>query len=503
MGLGSRSVSAVKWGTATTLLKYGLQFGVQVVLARILGPDLVGLFAMAMVVLLLVNFLADFGFGWAVLQKPDIDDRDVRFAFTWQVITGSAAAIALFVCAGIISKFFADPRLAELIPWLCPACMINAMAQPSNYLIRRKMDFRSLGLIQLASYAAGYLGLGLPIALFGGGEWALVVAWLAQTVLASFLTMRKCPHPMRPLFWYRGALSMLDVSMTVFVTNLCNWFLNNLDRIFLGRMTDARALGHYSTAYNLVSMPNMVLIGVLQPTLLAAGARLQDDRSTLARVYLQALAASWVFVAPCFVLLAICAEQLVLVLYGKPWERTGFLLSMLALGMPAFLTMAMSTPVLWNTGRKHWEVLLQLPVLAALAAVIIGFAGKNAEVTAMVVVGAMYLRGWWMGWAAMYALNLDTAAWRGDFGRGMALCAGAGGIALAVRLALETATLPLFQLLATGAAGAVLMLAIGTFKPGWFGIAANEVAIRFAPRWRTHLDRNSTNRAALRGRQGV
>lgn len=500
MGLGSRSVTAVKWGTATTVLKYGLQFGVQVVLARILGPDLVGLFAMAMVVLLLVSFLADFGFGWAVLQKPDIDDRDVRFAFTWQVVTGSAAAVALFACAGVISEFFAEPRLAALIPWLCSSCMINAMAQPSNFLIRRRLDFRSLGLIQLASYAVGYFGLGLPIALLGGGVWALVVAWLAQAVVASFLTMRKCPHPMRPLFWYRGALNMLDVSMTVFVTNLCNWFLNNLDRIFLGRMTDARALGHYSTAYNLASMPNLVLIGALQPTFLAAGARLQDDHPALARAYLQVLAASWIFIAPCFVLLAVSAEPLVLLLYGKPWERTGTLLSILALGMPAFLTLAMSTPVLWNTGRKHLEVLLQLPILAALAVAIIGFAGANANATAAVVAVALYLRGWCMGWAAMRALGLDTVAWRGDFGRGMAFCAAAGGVALVVRLVLETAASPLFLLLAAGAAGAAVFGAIAAFKPGWFGMAANEVAIRFAPRWRAHLERNTGGTSALGGR---
>ncbi|HMM54768.1 MAG TPA: oligosaccharide flippase family protein [Candidatus Desulfobacillus sp.] len=502
MGLGSRSVSAVKWGTATTVLKYGLQFGVQVVMARILGPDLVGLFAMAMVVLLLVNFLADFGFGWAVLQKPGIDDRDVRFAFTWQAATGSLASLALFFGAGAIAEFFSEPRLAGLIPWLSPACLVSAIACPSNYLLRRKMDFRAIGLIELAGYAAGYVVVGLPVALLGGGVWALVAAWLAQAALVAALTMAKSRHPMRPLFWYRGAGGMLNVSMTVFVTNLCNWFLNNLDRILLGRMSNARALGHYSTGYNLASMPNMVLIGVLQPTFLAAGARLQDDRPALARAYLQVLAAVWVLIAPCFVLLAACADPLVLFLYGAEWARTGTLLALLALGMPAFLTMAMSTPVLWNSGRKHWETLLQLPILAALAAALLGFAGQSAETTAAAVVAAIWLRGWWMCWAAADSLRLGAADWRADLLRGVLVCAAVGAAAFAARMLLGAMLPPPALLLATGFAGGAVLAAIGLLRPAWLGAAANEAVARFLPRWREHLRRRAAGRASLESRPG-
>lgn len=499
MSLGQRSVWAVKWGAATTLLKYGLQFAVQVMLARLLGPDLVGLFAMALVVLMLVNFLADFGFGWAVLQKPNLEDRDVRFAFTWQALTGAAASAALFAAAGPIAGFFSEPRLEPLIRWLSPACLISALAQPANYLMRRSLDLRTAGLIQLASYVAGYLLFGLPMALLGSGVWALITAWLVQATVACILTIAKQPHPRRPLFWYRGALGMLDVSVTVFVTNLCNWFLNNLDRMLLGRMSQAHAVGHYSTAYNLANMPNLVLLGVLQPIFLAAGARVQNDRAALARAYLQVLAAVWVLITPFYVLLAACAQPLVLLLYGANWARTGVLLGLLALAMPAFLTMAMSTPVLWNAGRKHWEVLLQLPILAALAAALMGFAGRDPELTAIVVVVAIFLRAWWMSWAALRTLGLRVVEWIGDFGRALALSAVVAGAALAARVAVGAAGPNWLALLAAAAAGAAVPLAIAALRPGWFGKAATAVVVRFVPRWRGHVQRSAGGAAILEG----
>ena len=413
MKLGMRTVSAFKWGALTTVLRVGLQFGVQVALARTLGPEAVGLFAMAFVVLMLVSFLADFGFGWALVQKVEVREEDLQFAFTYQLLTGIIATVALYLLSGWIATFLAEPRLQQIIQWLSPACLLTAMVAPASNLLRRDLDFRAIGLIQLLGYFVGYLVIGLPLALYGAGVWALVAAWLTQAALLGCLTFVRRPHSVRLRLWYADAMAMFGTAGTVFVTNVCNWLLNNLDRLLLGRMTDARSVGHYATAYNLAYLPNTVLIGVLNPTFLAAGARLQDDQLALRRAYLQLLAAAWVLIAPLFALLAVCAQPLVSVLYGAAWERTGGLLQVLAIAMPAFFTLGITTPVLWNSGRKHWEVLLQMPVLLALVLALLAFAGRSPELTAGVVVVAYVSRAWVLTWAAMRTLKIERRAWFG------------------------------------------------------------------------------------------
>ena len=60
--INNKAVSAVKWAAVGTVTKFGVQLAAQVVLARLLGPENYGLFAMGLVVLTLSNFLADFGF---------------------------------------------------------------------------------------------------------------------------------------------------------------------------------------------------------------------------------------------------------------------------------------------------------------------------------------------------------------------------------------------------------------------------------------------------------
>ena len=60
-GLAGQAARAVGWGAAGSVAKLVLQFGTQIMLARILGPEQYGLFAMGVLVVSLATFLADFG----------------------------------------------------------------------------------------------------------------------------------------------------------------------------------------------------------------------------------------------------------------------------------------------------------------------------------------------------------------------------------------------------------------------------------------------------------
>jgi PST family polysaccharide transporter len=383
--INRQSVAAAKWTTLGTIMKFGLQLFAQIVLARLIGPEGFGLFAMGLVVLTLSNFVANFGFAWSLIQCQDLSDEDIRFTFTWQLIFGTLMASGLYFLAPAVAGYFNEPKVEPVVRWLSLACVINAIAAPATNLLRRALDFRAVHLIYVASYLIGYLAVGIPLAYTGWGVWALVAAWTAQALSALLLSFIRHPHPIKPLLWHAGAGKLSQVGLTVFVTNISNWLLNNLDRIFLGRFGDAQAVGVYVTGYMLATTPNLMLAQA-QPVFLAAGAKIQSEPERLRRAYLSILATLWVTIAPMFVVVAIVAQDLVDVLYGVEWSLAGVVLSILALAMPAYMTYGMSTPILWNTGRKHYECLLQLPVLALAA---VGFYAVAREGVVMVAaVGA-------------------------------------------------------------------------------------------------------------------
>ena len=145
--LTKQSINAVKWSAFGNIARYGLQLAAQIVLARLLGSANYGLFALGLTVLGFSNMLANFGLAWGLVQAQDLNEEDVRFVFTWQLVSGLIAALTLYLLASTIAAFFNDVRLESIVEWLSLSCIISAANAPASNLLRRKMDFKSINLL--------------------------------------------------------------------------------------------------------------------------------------------------------------------------------------------------------------------------------------------------------------------------------------------------------------------------------------------------------------------
>jgi lipopolysaccharide exporter len=406
--LARQSVTAAKWGLLSSVAKFAMQLLVNIAVARLLGPDAYGLFALATIGLLVATFLSEVGLGWSLMQRETLDDAVIRFVFTWQCLSGLAGLVFMLLAAQAMAEFLRDPRLAEVMRWLGLCCLLNGMAATATNLLRREMRFRELAQVQLLSYLLAYGLIGLPMAFFGQGVWAMVAAWVVQSLLGLLLSFRARPHPLRPQLRIDRPREFFDVGLTVLFTNLCNWALTNLDRLLLGRLAGTQAAGHYAVGYNLASVPNGLLISALQPAFLASGARLQDDLPRLAKGYLEVQSFIWLVLAPLFGVLALSGHEIIAVLYGPAWQSSAPVFICLAAAMPAYLAWALSTPVLWNTGRKHLEALLQLPLLVLAVPAMVWAGERGASWVAAVAAALFFVRFLLMAVPACRALGLSA-----------------------------------------------------------------------------------------------
>jgi len=474
----------MRWSALTGGARFALQLIAQVLLARQLGPQAFGMFAIGMLAITLAGFVAGFGLSWSLMQRAKLDDEDIRFAWTWQLLAGLAALLLLQALAPAVAAAFKEPAAEPVIRWLSLSCLLQAAAAPATHLLTRALDFRALGLIQLLSYIAGYLLVGLPLAWAGLGVQALVAAWLVQSATALLASLAVQPHPMRPLFWYARASATLGTGQAVFLTNLVNWTLANLDRMLIGRLLGTGSLGLYNVAYNLAAVPNGVLLGALQPAFLAAGAQMQSQPGRLAQAYGQMLAALLVLALPGFITLALLAPDLMLLLYGARWQAAGPVLAWLLAFMPALAIWGIATPVLWNSGRPQHEWLLQLPLLA-LGALGLWLAAPLGITAAAVAVGLLSLaRALLLTGAALSALQLRWSSLALPTLRGLILSAGAAALVLAVQLPLA-ADLLLPRLMAAALAPLLPVALLLWLRPRWcewaVGPQAWAMVLRFVP----------------------
>lgn len=480
--IAKAGVTAAKWSVITTIARFGLQLVAQVILARLLGPDAYGIFGMGLVVFTLSNFLATFGFSWGLAQLHEITDEDIRFAFTWQMIVGLTAGALMYLASPLAVSYFHDERVLSLTRWMALACVINAAGSVSGNLMRRTMSFKASGLIQFGSYFLGYIAVGIPMAFLGAGVNALVAAWMIQSLfvwLAGYYLVR---HPVRPLFRSAQGAQLTKIGSAVFFTNMGNWLINNLDRLLIGRFLNAHAMGVYTVGYNLANMPNTLLIGALQPVFLAAGARVQNEASRLRSAYSQVSAIIWVLLLPFFVMLALMSPDVVRLLYGPAWAEATPVLQILFLSMPAFVTWGMSTPVLWNSQRARYEILLQLPLLPLAALAYYFFARDNVQQAAVVAGGVLAARGAVMATAASKILGLGARQWLQWMARGVLLSAIAVALPLVGHRFYHDGMPAILGLLADGVLGFGTLGVVVLACPQVLGADAAAMLVRFVPR---------------------
>jgi lipopolysaccharide exporter len=487
MDLGARGVSAVKWSAATTAGRFILQLIGQVLLARALGPEIYGVFGIGLLVFTFSNFLATFGFAFALLQIDDLRGDDVRFAFTWELVSGTIAGVGLYCLAPLVASYFHDPRVLPVVRWLSLACVVNAASGPSYTLLLRRMDFRATGLVDVAGYAVGYIAVGIPLAFLGAGVYSLVAAWLVQSGVRLIACLLLRPISWRPLFWYDRAHVAVSTGSTIFVTNLTNWFANNVDGLMIGRLLNARALGLYNVGYNLANAPNTMMMKTLWPTFFSACARMQHDVPRMRRAYLEVVSTVWVLVVPGFAFLALVAPDLVRFLYGREWNAAGGILSVLLLAMPFYVTLSVSTPVLWNTGRKKYEFLLSVPLLAIGVVAFYHFAPKGVQAAALVAGALIASRGLAAGVLSFRAVKLRVTDFLPHLIRGVVLCMVATGGGVVGRHMVAAVDRPLVSLVAACSGALLLVGGVLRARPALLGDHAATTVVRFAPKLRGFL----------------
>jgi PST family polysaccharide transporter len=123
----------------------GVDFFFQVIslmlLARLLTPADYGVFAMVMPFVWLLITVGDLGLASAVLQQPDLTERQASAVFQVNALAGVSFAVVLFLCSPLIGWFYGDPRVTEIAAILSLVLVVSGFTAVQQALLRRALLF--------------------------------------------------------------------------------------------------------------------------------------------------------------------------------------------------------------------------------------------------------------------------------------------------------------------------------------------------------------------------
>ena len=340
------------WSGVQQFVVFGIQFGVGILLARLLNPYDFGVIAMQGVFFAISNAFIDCGLEGALIQKKECTTADMNSAFIYSVSISVALYVLLFLAAPIIEDFYHTPNLGKVIRISALVLMINAVGIVPRSLLQRQLRFKELAVASTTiQFVAGFVAV--MMAYHGYAYWALV----GQTLLAAslmavayYVYTRWWPSLQFSLESFR---QLITFGLPMLLTALVHSIYNNLYSLVIGKRYDARQLGLYNRAENYSCYVAYSLSDMSMRALYPILSRVQDDLEQLKVAVLRILHVSAFVVVPINIFLLIKAEDVIRILLTNKWLEMAPLMQVMCISSMAYVVANLHSNLFKAIGRTQ------------------------------------------------------------------------------------------------------------------------------------------------------
>jgi PST family polysaccharide transporter len=328
---------------------------------------------------------SDAGMGQSLVRTPP-EDRTVWSSAFWMIgLLAGGLTVLLLLIAWPAAWLFNEPRLALMVVALAPLPLVQGLLAPAIADLQQREQFTQLALAEILGAVSG-VAAAIAIALAGGGAWALVAQQLAQWAVKAAVVCFTTRFRPRFVFQKDGLEPHFRFGRDTAGWSLINFFARQVDPLVIAKFIGTGALGLYSMAYRLMSLPAYLVGGPVQNTLYTRLVLLRDNKAALRSLILITTRALASFIFPPMAILCVASAAFVEVFLSERWLPTAALFAVLApIGALQAVT-GLNGPLLMAVGRTDlrlrltWEFtllwIIAVPFLAlqGIVAVAIGHA---------------------------------------------------------------------------------------------------------------------------------
>ena len=323
-----------------------------VALMRLLGPQSYGIVGQATMVIAIAQIFVHFGLAVSIIQRPQLEQSEIGTAFWLNVALGLLLAVLMALGAQVLAAFFRTPELTAVVRVLSISLVLKAIGIVPTALLTRNMHFRGLAIAEVSStFLSGALGVGAAIA--GAGYWALVVQTLSLEAIYLILVLRIGGLP--DLSWSAAATRRLWwISSRVMGADLVNYLSDQSDKFLVARFLGPTPLALYSLAFRVLQLA-LALLAQAGRVVMPTFARLQHDRTRLARAFLDVTESVSLALCPAMTLVIFVAPVAVPAVVGEAWVGAVVPLQLVAAITVLYVLGAFMGPLTIAVGRADWE----------------------------------------------------------------------------------------------------------------------------------------------------
>lgn len=358
--LKSKTVKGAAWSFAGSMANKGIQFLVSLLLARMLTPADYGLLGMIGFFIGIAGTFIDSGFSSALIQYKDRTNKD--YCTVFYVNFGMSVLMygLLYITAPWIADFYNQPPLVNIIRVYCLTFLIGGISAINSIHLSIELNYKLSNIIGTTSALLSG-AIGVVCAFAGMGVWALIVQQLAASVIRMALLLYNVRWWPSLVFSVASFKRFFSYGSKLLMSGLLHTAYSNMYPMIIGKKFSASDLGYVSRAQGFNEMAGGTIFGILGSVAFPVLTRVQDDDSTLLRLYGKYIQMSAFAVFPIVFFIAGIAKPLILFLLTDKWAPSILLLQILSVGFVWDGIIRINLNLLYVKGRT--DLVLRLEII--------------------------------------------------------------------------------------------------------------------------------------------
>lgn len=306
------------WKMFERVMSQGVNLVVQIVLARILVPEHFGSLAILVALTNYANIFVQSGISTVIVQKKDLDSKDVSTLLTYCLTISAFFYIVLFVGAPLLASYYKSDILCPALRVISLTLFLNSFNSVQTGLLTRQMQFKKIFFRTIIAVpVSGFIGIFM--ALNGFGLWSLVTHNMVH-ILCIVLFMSLDKQLRIPLGFSMPRMKlMFGFTSKIMLTSIVSGGHDLIRTMLIGKKYSRENLAYYDKGYSYSSLVTLVVKQSVGSVLLPTFSREQDNIFRLKNMARRSVSMSNFIMMPVLVAVAMMSKPLIVLLLTEKW----------------------------------------------------------------------------------------------------------------------------------------------------------------------------------------
>ncbi len=296
-----------------------LGFVTIMIVARLLSPEEIGVYAVAGTASIIASQLSSFGVVQYIIRQNKIDEIEIRSVLGMTIIVSWGLGLLVILSAPYIAVFYDKPEIKTLLWILSISFFVVPFISLPFALWKRRMEFRQVAILTFIAQLVTSISV-VSLVLLDFSYYGLAIGATIGIFSRLLVTIFLKPPGTVWIPKFTLVRDLLKFGFYISSANVLARFSEGIPDLVIGKISSMADVGYFSRGLGAVLFLNKIIVQGVSPVVLPHLADVKRSGGSVLDAYLRSVNLLLAFTLPVFAVVSAASYPMIFGLFGDQWD---------------------------------------------------------------------------------------------------------------------------------------------------------------------------------------